>query len=119
VAERTSRLGIGAAVLVPSYRHPVAQASAIATLEALAPGRLWAGFGTGFTGRFALGQPALTLAHMRQHMQQVRGLLRGEAVEIDGGMAQLLAAEGWLPDRAHHGSAVAGLTGPQGPPVGA
>jgi alkanesulfonate monooxygenase SsuD/methylene tetrahydromethanopterin reductase-like flavin-dependent oxidoreductase (luciferase family) len=46
VAEQTSRIGIGAAVLIPSYRHPVAQASAIATLEALAPGRLWAGFGT-------------------------------------------------------------------------
>jgi 5,10-methylenetetrahydromethanopterin reductase len=99
VAEQTSHIGIGAAVLIPSYRHPMAQASAIATLEALAPGRLWAGFGTGFTGRFAMGQPALSLAHMRRHMLQVRGLLRGEAVEIDGGMAQILASEGWLPER--------------------
>ena len=44
------------------------------------------------------GQPALTLAQMRQHIVQVRGLLRGEAVEIDGGMAQFLASEGWLPE---------------------
>jgi 5,10-methylenetetrahydromethanopterin reductase len=99
VAEQTSHIGIGAAVLIPSYRHPLAQASAIATLEALAPGRLWAGFGTGFTGSAGLGQPALPLAHMRRHMLQVRGLLRGEAVEIDGGMVQILASEGWLPDR--------------------
>ncbi len=98
IAEQTSRIGIGAAVLIPSYRHPLAQASAIATIEAIAPGRLWAGFGTGFTGRAGMGKPPLTLAHMRRHMQQVRGLLRGEAVEVDGGMAQLLASEGWLPE---------------------
>ena len=97
IAEQTSRIGLGAAVLIPSYRHPMAQASAIATIEALAPGRLWAGFGTGFTGRYAMGQPALTLAQMRRHILQVRGLLRGETVEIDGGMAQFLASEGWLP----------------------
>jgi 5,10-methylenetetrahydromethanopterin reductase len=98
IAEQTSRIGIGAAVLIPSYRHPLAQACAIATLEALAPGRLWAGFGTGFTGRAGLAQPPLSLASMRQYMLQIRGLLRGEAVEIEGGMVQFLASEGWLPD---------------------
>src|SRR5262249_62248844 len=40
VAERSERIGIGPAVLIPSYRHPMAQASAIATLEHIAPGRL-------------------------------------------------------------------------------
>ena len=48
VAEATSHIRFGPAVLIPSYRHPLAQASAIATLEALAPGRLRVGFGTGF-----------------------------------------------------------------------
>ncbi len=38
-AERTSRIGLGPAVLVPNLRHPLTQASAIATLEQLAPGR--------------------------------------------------------------------------------
>ena len=33
IAERTQHIGVGPAVLIPSYRHPVAQASAIATLE--------------------------------------------------------------------------------------
>ena len=28
IAENTSRIGIGASVLIPSYRHPMAQASA-------------------------------------------------------------------------------------------
>ena len=37
-AVRTERIGLGPAVLVPNLRHPLAQASAIATLEQLAPG---------------------------------------------------------------------------------
>lgn len=99
VAEGTNRIGVGAAVLVPSYRHPLAQACAIATLEGLAPGRLWAGFGTGFTGRAGLGQKPLPLNYMRRHLLQVRGLLSGEPVEIGGAMAQLLAVDGFLPAR--------------------
>ena len=99
IAERTERIGIGPAVLTPSYRHPVAQASAIATLEHIAPGRLMVAFGTGFTGRIAMGQKPLSWEAMRRHLLQVRALLRGEPVEIDGGMAQLLASPGLLPDR--------------------
>ena len=49
IAEKTKRLKFGPSVLIPSYRHPMAQASAIATLEQIAPGRLMVGFGTGFT----------------------------------------------------------------------
>ena len=77
IAERTQRIGIGPAVLIPSYRHPVAQASAIATLEHMAPGRLMAVFGTGFTGRIALGQKPLPWEAMRRNLLQVRALLRG------------------------------------------
>ena len=99
IAERTSRIGIGPAVLTPSYRHPLAQAAAIATLEHIAPGRLMVGFGTGFTGRAGLGQKPLPWLAMRRHLQQVRALLHGDAVDVDGGMAQLLASPGWLPER--------------------
>ena len=99
IAEKTKRLKFGSSVLIPSYRHPMAQASAIATLEQLAPGRLMVGFGTGFTGRAGMGQKPLTLASMRTHITQVKALLRGEVVDINGGLAQILASEGWLPDR--------------------
>src|SRR5467141_3767855 len=51
IVEKTKRIKFGPSVLIPSYRHPMAQASAIATLEPIAPGRLMVGFGTGFTGR--------------------------------------------------------------------
>ena len=50
-AQRTSRIALGPAVLVPNLRHPLTQASAIATLEQLAPGRVVVAIGTGFTDR--------------------------------------------------------------------
>ena len=99
IAEKTKRIKFGPSVLIPSYRHPMAQASAIATLEQIAPGRLMVGFGTGFTGRAGMGQKPLTLASMRMHIMQVKALLRGEVADIDGGLAQILASDGWLPDR--------------------
>jgi 5,10-methylenetetrahydromethanopterin reductase len=99
IADRTKRLKFGPSVLIPSYRHPMAQASAIATLAQLAPGRLMVGFGTGFTGRAGMGKRPLSLASMRTHITRVNALLRGEVVDIDGGLAQILASDGWWPDR--------------------
>jgi 5,10-methylenetetrahydromethanopterin reductase len=77
----------------------MAQASAIATLEQIAPGRLMVGFGTGFTGRAGMGKKPLSLASMRTHITQVKALLRGDVVDIDGGLAQMLASDGQLPER--------------------
>lgn len=114
IAEQTARIAVGASVLIPSYRHPLAQASAIATVEAIAPGRVRAGFGTGFTGRAGMGKPPLTLAYMKRHITQVRGLLRGEAVDIDGGLGQILASEGWLPDRPIDTPLLLAAQGPKG-----
>src|SRR6266702_2101409 len=99
IAEKTNRIKFGPAVLIPSYHHPMAQASAIATLEQIAPGRLMVGFGTGFTGRAGMGKQPLSLASMRTHITQVKALLRGDIADIDGGLAQILASDGQLPDR--------------------
>ena len=114
VADRTSRIGIGPAVLIPSYRHPVAQAAAIASLEHIAPGRVMACFGTGFTGRVAMGQKPLSWDTMRRYLTQVRALLHGEAVEIDGGMAQLLASPGWQPAHPIKTPLLLAAQGPKG-----
>src|ERR1700739_2553974 len=54
---------------------------------------------TGFTGRAGMGKKPLSLASMRTHIAQVKALLRGDTAEIDGGLAQILASDGWLPDR--------------------
>jgi 5,10-methylenetetrahydromethanopterin reductase len=114
IAERTERIGIGPAVLTPSFRHPVAQASAIATLEHIAPGRPMVTFGTGFTGRVAMGQKPLSWDAMRRYLLQVRALLHGEPVDIDGGMAQLLASPGLLPDRPIKTPLLLAAQGPKG-----
>jgi 5,10-methylenetetrahydromethanopterin reductase len=115
VAEATSRISVGPAVLIPSYRHPLAQASAIATVAQLAPGRVLAGFGTGFTGRQGLGLKPLTMKFMARYLVQVRGLLRGEAVDLDdGGLAQLSASEGWLPSRPIDVPLLLAANGPKG-----
>jgi hypothetical protein len=36
---------------------------------------------------------------MRTHIVQVKALLRGDIADIDDGRAQILASDGWLPDR--------------------
>ncbi len=114
IADRTKRIGIGPAVLTPSFRHPMAQASAIATLEHIAPGRVMATFGTGFTGRIAMGQKPLTWEAMRTHFMQVKGLLRGDVVDIEGGKAQILASQGLLPDRPIKTPLLLAAQGPKG-----
>ena len=56
-AEATTTIGLATGVAIPSLRHVMVTASAIASIEELAPGRLVAAFGTGFTGRRAMGGP--------------------------------------------------------------
>lgn len=46
VAECTTTIGLGTGVAVPSLRHVMVTASAIASIEELAPGRLVAAFST-------------------------------------------------------------------------
>ena len=92
-------IGLGTAVAVPSLRHPLVTASAIATVEDLAPGRLVATFGTGFTARKAMGQRAMRWADLATYVRQVRGLLAGDVVDVDGSACQMIHPPGWAPAR--------------------
>lgn len=114
VVQNTRRITVGTAVLIPHFRHPMAQAAAIATIEGLAPGRLEVGIGTGFTGRRALGQRPLTWAYIRRFVTQVRGLLNGDAVEIDGAMNQMIHPPGYAPERPIRVPFVIAANGPKG-----
>ena len=78
-AVRTERIGLGPGVLVPSLRHPMVNAAATATLCALAPGRVAVSFGTGFTGRRAMGYPAIPWAFMDSYIRTYRALVAGNA----------------------------------------
>lgn len=90
VAERTERIGLGTAVIVPNLRHVMTTASAIATIARLAPGRLVCAFGTGFTARRVLGKGPLTWAATERYVRQLKALLAGEVVEIDGERCQMI-----------------------------
>ncbi|HEV8207989.1 MAG TPA: LLM class flavin-dependent oxidoreductase, partial [Acidimicrobiia bacterium] len=114
VAERTERIGLGPAVLIPSLRHVLVQATAIATLESLAPGRTVAALGTGFTGRMALGQQPLPWAEVEEYLRQLRALLRGEQVEVDGSVVRMIPPAGFLPARPVDVPILVAANGPRG-----
>jgi 5,10-methylenetetrahydromethanopterin reductase len=113
VADRTN-IKIGTAVLVPNLRHVMTTASAIATIEHLAPGRLACGFGTGATATWVLGQPALTWKATRRYVEQLRALLAGEVVEVDGAMTQMIHVDDMAPARPLTTPLILSALGPKG-----
>ncbi len=76
----TERLVLWPAVTNPLTRHPTVAVSAIATLEALAPGRVWFNLGSGDSAVYNLGLRGAPLAAMHEYLETMRALLeRGEA----------------------------------------
>ncbi|MFF9204594.1 LLM class flavin-dependent oxidoreductase [Streptomyces sp. NPDC014986] len=93
-AERTTRIGLATAVLIPDQRSVMAMASGIATVARVSGGRFRACFGTGFTSRLAMGQRPMTLADLGRYVAAVRRLLAGDTVVVDGAPARMLHADG-------------------------
>ena len=116
-ADRTERIGLGPGVLVPSLRHPMTNAAATATLADLAPGRVAVSFGTGFTGRRAMGYRAITWKFMDAYIRAYRGLLRGETVEWEGARMRMLHPDGHAPARPVDVPVLVGALGPKGDAV--
>ncbi|WP_158927846.1 LLM class flavin-dependent oxidoreductase [Acidisphaera sp. S103] len=81
-AMKTSRIKLGTGVLIPSNRIAPVAATAFASLNKLAPGRIVFGVSTGFTGRRTMGLGAVKLADMEEYIQVVHALWRGETVEL-------------------------------------
>ena len=116
-AERTRRIGLGPGVLIPSLRHVLVSAAAVATLVALAPGRVVVGIGSGFTGRLAMGQRPNPWSVVAQYARQLRALLAGETVEVDGALTRMLHGPGQAPPRPIRVPFVFGVGGPRGEAV--
>ena len=110
----TERITVGTYVLIPHLRHPMVQASAVATLLHGATGRLEVGLGTGFTGRMAMGQRPLTWEYLRQYVGQVRALLGGDQIEIDGAICQMIHPPGYAAERPMSVPLVVAANGPKG-----
>jgi 5,10-methylenetetrahydromethanopterin reductase len=113
-AERTHRIGLGPGVLIPSLRHPMANAAAIATLVDLAPGRVVVAVGSGFTGRLTMGQRPLRWSYVSSYIRALRALLRGEEVEWEGAMIRMLHPHGFSPPRPIDVPLLVGTGGPKG-----
>ena len=79
-AERTSTIKLGTLVSIPSNRIAPVTASAIATINKLAPGRTILALGTGYTGRNTMGLPSYPVRKFQQYAQQVRDLLDGKDI---------------------------------------
>jgi 5,10-methylenetetrahydromethanopterin reductase len=113
-AAKTSRISLGPGVLIPSLRHPMVNAAATATLDALAPGRVAVGFGTGFSGRRAMGYGAMTWASVLRYIDAYTALLRGETIEWEGAKMRMLHPDGSAPARPIEVPILLSAFGPKG-----
>jgi 5,10-methylenetetrahydromethanopterin reductase len=80
-AVQTSRIRLGTGVLIPSNRIAPVAASALASLNHLAPGRIDFGISTGFTARRTMGLRPVKLEDMAEYIRIVQRLLAGETLE--------------------------------------
>lgn len=75
VARDTERIRLGTWVTNPLSRHPLVTAACAATVDDLAPGRVYVGIGAGGTGVWHLGMGTARLADLEEYVVAVRGLL--------------------------------------------
>jgi len=114
-AERTARIGLGPGVLIPSLRHPLVTASAVATLVSLAgEDRVAVAVGSGFTGRLAMGRRPLPWGYVARYVETVKALLRGEQTQWDDAVIQMIHPAGFAPARPIHVPFVMAASGPKG-----
>ena len=120
VASHTNRLRLGPGVSDPYTRHPAMTATAIATFDELSGGRAMLGLGVGGQGFRELGiERRLPVAALRETVEVVRALLRGETVTLQGKVVSLTDARlAFEPVRADipiyfatHGAQVSKLAG--------
>jgi 5,10-methylenetetrahydromethanopterin reductase len=81
LAVSTDRIHLGTGVSHLAGRHPSVIASAMATLDELAPGRIRLGIGVGDSGPTNLGVPRSTLRELEAAVIGIRALLEGRAID--------------------------------------
>jgi 5,10-methylenetetrahydromethanopterin reductase len=118
-ADRTSRIGLGPGVLVPSLRHPMVNAAAIAELANQAPGRVAVAVGSGFTGRMAMGTRPMPWRRVAEYVRCLKALLAGESAEWDGAVIRMLHLPGFGAERPIDVPILIGADGPKGLAVAA
>jgi alkanesulfonate monooxygenase SsuD/methylene tetrahydromethanopterin reductase-like flavin-dependent oxidoreductase (luciferase family) len=81
-ADRTSRIRIGTGVAVAGIRPAPVTAAAMATINRLAPGRVFCGIGTGNTAMRVMGHKPMSITAFERHLEALRPLLAGEEVDL-------------------------------------
>lgn len=112
-ADKTKRIGLGTGVLVPSYRHVMTTAAAVATLAGQAPGRVVVGVGVGHGNRM-LGGKATSWKQTANYVSALRSLFRGEEVRLDGALAKMLQNESFVAKRPLDVPILFSAQGPKG-----
>jgi 5,10-methylenetetrahydromethanopterin reductase len=79
--QATSRIVLGPRVTNPVTRHITTTASALLTLNELAPGRVFAGVGTGDSSLVNIGMRPVKISALAEFIGSLRKLLQGETVE--------------------------------------
>ena len=87
-AQATKTMRLGACLSIPGLRTAPTAAAGLATVNSIAPGRVWVGTGTGLTGRMCLGVGALAAWRVRDFACEVRDLLAGKEVVHSIGKAE-------------------------------
>ncbi|MFQ5792497.1 MAG: LLM class flavin-dependent oxidoreductase [Acidobacteriota bacterium] len=85
VALNTSKVKIGTGVTNPLTRHPSVVASAYATLDEYAPGRMIVGIGLGDSSVETMGMKPARMAYFKRTLGQMRDLFAGKEVQLETG----------------------------------
>src|SRR5512145_1055139 len=80
-AHHTSRIRLGTGVAIAGTRSAPVTAHSIASINRIAPGRVFLGIGTGHTAMRVMGLDPVTPREFRDYLRVVRALLAGEEVE--------------------------------------
>jgi len=94
VAAGTGRIRIGPGVTHPLVRHPSVTASAIATLGAMAPGRVRLGIGIGSSGPATVGVRRAGARELEAAIRVIRDLVTGTPVQHEGRSLQIAFTAG-------------------------
>jgi 5,10-methylenetetrahydromethanopterin reductase len=113
-ADATSTIGLGPAVLIPTLRHPMVNAAAVASLCEQAPGRVAVAIGAGFTGRLTMGKRPIAWRKVAEYVGVLRTLLAGGEAEWEGAVVSMLHPDGFGPPRPIEVPILIGADGPKG-----
>src|ERR1700679_1885062 len=80
-AQQTKRLRIGPGTAICGTRIPPVHVAAMATLNRIAPGRVFLGIGAGNTAMRTMGQKPMKMAEYSEYLRVLAALLRGETVD--------------------------------------